>query len=1063
MVYCGACGALFDHPQSLSIHQQLYCSGGNLVNGIRPSPQSALPPSLPVMPAGLSAVSCMYPSPHNNMNNGYSVYPPQPQAISYSPPYTYNMCDPTMANNPVISAPAVRAPPAQMANMIQETSPLTLPAKEMYQCDKIAQTMMNAVLAHQEGTNKTLREVDRLRMELQSMKILPSQERQIPEVEGLPQSNGEKQQQQQQQYPQEQRLQQKQKVFSVERSRDRQQGPAIFVSPKKTEVKENSTSMNAPFPTSSLLDAKKYTLLVEHVEGIDIQVPLTDVVLTIEQYRLFAGEEVCSLESLALKQYRNVDMRRKGVATFLIILDDPMEFTLKKANDLHVFIITFSFKGRPLFWASVNARQEGMWMSVLRSIPVDVSSAMQMNSSCMQDSMIRGTIACHPDDDVLMEAERYLNSNPFVSVVPIDPLTTQTSKISTTTTPKKESPSSVERHSSPEKNDSTNQKQQPSVSEEKGSPSKPSESPPSSKSEKVPSQETAAYVPKDMKAVEKSILRINFDAKGNVIVPVDYKPGVHKNKKFSDQDEELYVDASTIFGLHSETDIPPFMGEASNNVTTDEVNFSITAITGIPLDAAFTRVLVYILEYKDIQSGETVNLANDPALFMKPPNVVQYQDINDSTTCPNFSIDMTGIPVTKTTFAVAIIEYITASSGGPYVFGHVGLPIHSGLVRGKFISRVRLGDPRRPEARKIKGGGDLPSEREAMRNYSQIMIEETIDSQALYNKLFTPPSGRAECCPCGFIMWCLDGDKGGACFDAPYQPKPSKGEHHLFSSRFGKDLHTTPCFSSLEAAKKRFEGAPKPMGNRINYIVPYEENRGFFVAIESLHGLGNECALYAVAVDLGWDGPDGIAHTSHRDWSSDVGAPRFSDPMHVLTGITEDPSAFALFYLIRITKLHTISKHGAAQLKAETASWSLLRLFSKDGVLRHGHYAIPWFPGEPPDELLEELESEPMENVILSRFKKGTLRHTEQRSTLVLSVGDPIDAEQLLVNHPGRPLPQRLLITESQRDTFPCLEYEGAIGYSQQQLVQDLGLSTSEVEAAVNSCVKAYVSAKIEK
>ncbi|KEG07359.1 hypothetical protein DQ04_10041020 [Trypanosoma grayi] len=837
--------------------------------------------------------------------------------------------------------------------------------------------------------------------------------------------------------------------------RPKQQGVRVV---RAATAEENSLpeAPEPPIPTSSLLRAGTYKLTVERLDGLDIQVPLNDLSVSVEEFHLITGLDQWLLESVGKHEFQNIEVCHEDAASFVINFGQPVEFTVRKANSLHVFIIVFLFKRKPLFWAGINARGEGVWMGVLRRPPVDVPNAMQVTDSCLQDTIIRGAIEGNSSNDVLNEAERHLNSVSIVNAVAAAAVPQSSGKKEVDA--RQQQPSSSASH--PAKEQAMLAPTRPAKEEAPLAPTCPAkEEAPLAPTR--PAKEEAALVPTNPAAVEKLLWKIQFDDKGRVVVPANYKNIPVSKESLSNLDIDSQTDASLLFGFRSLENEKPQEGAVGHGNTMSNVDVGIRCVYGLPLNAACSRLLVYVCDYIDEETGEVMSSSHDAAVLMRPPNAIHYQDMNGSCTCPFFEFELKDILVGDETFLIVIIEYITAKGEGPFVFGHVGLPVHKCTSAGNFVSRVRLGDPRRPESRGVELWGDIDAERQAMENYTQEQIEETLDAQALFVRLFVPSTARSECCPCGYIAWYMEADPNSLFFDDPMQPPLSRGEEQLFDLRQGNDHHMVPPFDSVESAAAAFQGSAKPMGNAINYVVPYDPERGFFISVEELHGMGNSSALYAVAVETGVDGPNGLTCTRSRDWFSDVGAPRFSEPLRIITGANSDPFLVALFFLLRATQLDAMTQHGEAQVKVETVGWSMFKLFLDDGALRHGRYALPWFDGSPPDALLDELETQPLQKVFASWYRGNKLKFSELHSTVVISIGDPLTAEQLVVKHPGRPQPTKLFVPSEMKPMFPSVGCEGAVGYTQQQLLSSLELTVAQAEEMTNACFEAYVNERL--
>ncbi|KAF8278840.1 hypothetical protein TcBrA4_0105910 [Trypanosoma cruzi] len=973
MFYCTVCGALFGNLQQLMLHQQSHSVDMQLGGGMQPQYASGAMPNLP-----------------------FGMYPMAPNLLQSDSQLLYaGGLGGGLQRGSIDSTALTRrlAPPMIAGN----NAGYIIPAKDMYMNEQLLQILMN--LRHPNT------EVERLQAEL-------SRFRQQEQEQEQEKKNQEKQQQQQQEQQQRQIPQTRLILDSV------------LNEEKNVDFDSSTTSC-------SLLGPATYALTLDYIDGLDIQIPLEDISIAVDEYRLLSGLENHLLESVRKRYYASATIEKANSDRILLSLKDPLEFTLRHSHELHVLIITFTCRETTLFWASLRAHKEGMWITALRRSPVDVSTCLETTSSCLPETMLCGAIQADHSQDVFVRTAKQTSSTeqPRLILVEDGKRLILTSK----------------------------QKLNGELPADKATDE--------SRHEDMPRAvlEDDGDVPKDMKLVKSLLWNLQFDSNGTLILPRNFKTFSVSRSRLANLSQELKTEASVLLQIRPDGVLPDHEGFAGHGKYNNEVNLNISFVTGIPLNAVRSRVLVYLIENISLETVEVVNKADNPAVLLRPPDEIQYSTFGEGVLFPTFNVSMSGIFVAEKTHALVIIEYVTSTKSGPIVFGHASFPIHLGSRKGNFLSRIRLGDPRRPEARDIHSVISLEAERNAMEQYSQEQKEDALNSQALYNSLFEPPGRYFNCCPCGYIMWSLDSDPDSLYFDFPDEPKPVASEKDLYVIWQGMDPKSIPFSDDWETILKAFMGMASPMGNRINYILPHNAKRGFYFDIESLHNMGTSHALYAVASDLGEGGPDEIVLTLHREWSSDVSAPLFKEPLRMLTGMKYDSYFTAILYLFKLSNLRSIKEHGEKEVKISSVGWSMIRLDLGEGILRHGRYALPWFSGVPPPEMLEQLSSEPIEKVFPSFLCENKIEFMESKSTVVVSISDAADVGQIVADHPGRPLPQKLFLSKGEKESFPSGVYEGAVGYTQQQMVTAMELNVKDVERAVNACLKAYIRENLEE
>jgi hypothetical protein len=542
----------------------------------------------------------------------------------------------------------------------------------------------------------------------------------------------------------------------------------------------------------------------------------------------------------------------------------------------------------------------------------------------------------------------------------------------------------------------------------------------------------------DLPLVEQMRLRPTVDPQGNLTVPPGYKinpnnpPSVNLNK--FDTLAEPPVNPCVLLGLAQPSDKPSASpkppGHGTNGATVDVF---LDGLTGLPLDAVCTRLLVYVTDELDPTSGKSMNPLHHPRVFMRKPDLVVLQSLTSSSVEPQFSGKLSA-EVGDYTFAVVIVEFITAAQNTTLVFGHCCLPINKKFTAGNYLCRVKLGDPRRSQERMVS---DIrPAERvadeqrRATEKYNQMQLELSVDSQALHNLLPAPPRKRAECTTFGYLIWRLDcNDIKAPFFEMPHQLPMSQAELAIFE---GRKLHndTTPAakgLATLKAADDAFFDAGATPTDALGNVVPFSEERGAFVKVEGIRGVGDDAAMYVVVVYMP-KAPPGrqVCYTMMPDWLSDVGAPMYKDPPFIFTGIKYDTTNTVMYMLLKLTNLNA-SAEGPA--KVEALGWSMNKLFLEPAnTTRQGRFALPWIAGGLPPTVVSDLLTQRIEPVYMRMMKAGEMKFLAPPATLIISQGDSACISALVDESPGRAQPRQLLIPAALKKNYPTVTCEGMIG-----------------------------------
>ncbi|KAG5502195.1 hypothetical protein GH5_05148 [Leishmania sp. Ghana 2012 LV757] len=570
--------------------------------------------------------------------------------------------------------------------------------------------------------------------------------------------------------------------------------------------------------------------------------------------------------------------------------------------------------------------------------------------------------------------------------------------------------------------------------------------PPSTPSEDGKSVLNAAVAPppapykvprEDIPLVERSRLRPLTDPQGNLAVPPDYKLKPNNppcvNLDMLDVTAHPPVNPCVLLGLSKPTDAPPPAPKApGHGEKGSTVNLFVDGVVGVPFDAVCSRVLVYVTDELDPQTGAPVNPLRHPRVFMRKPDLVAYQSLTSSSIEPEFQVKMSS-DVGDRTHAVVVVEYVNGREGPPIVFGHCCLPINKRFFAGNFVARVKLGDPRRSQERAVDemrpSDRIFDEQKRATERYDQAQLEASIDAQALRNLMPAPPRKRAECVPLGYLIWRLESsDMSSPFFEMPQQLPLSQREVQLFADR-KNHADVTPSSKGLaseKAADEAFIGAGTTQTDSVSYIAPFSEQRGAFVKVEGIRGVGDDAAMYVVVVYMA-KAPKGrrVCYTVMPDWNSDVGAPIFKDPPFVFGGIQYDRVNTTTYMLLKLSAL----ENAATPPVVESIGWTMNKLFMDEApALRQGRYTLPWLNGPLPLAVVQELLTQPVGTVFLNRMKEKTIAFREPKATLTISQGDPACCVALVDEAPGRAQPRQLLMPAAIKKTFPSYTCEGMVG-----------------------------------
>ncbi|CAG9576466.1 conserved hypothetical protein [Leishmania major strain Friedlin] len=579
---------------------------------------------------------------------------------------------------------------------------------------------------------------------------------------------------------------------------------------------------------------------------------------------------------------------------------------------------------------------------------------------------------------------------------------------------------------------------------------------------------------KDMSLVERSRLRASTDPQGNLAVPPNYKlnpdnpPVVNLGKLYATADPPL--NPCVLLGLSKPTDRPPATlktpGHGENGNTVD---IFVDGVSGVPIDAVCSRVLVYITDELDLGTGALLNPLHHPRVFMRKPDLVAYQNLTSSSIEPAFEAKMSS-NVGDQTHAVVIAEYINDLQESPIVLGHCCLPINKRFFAGNFVARLKVGDPRRSQERAVdemRSPARIADEQQrATEKYDQSQLEASFNSQALRNLMPLPPSKLSECAPLGYLIWRLENpDMRSPFFEMPQQVPLSQQEVQLFEDR-KNHAGVTPNSKGLtseKAASNAFIGSGTTQTDSISCISPFSEQRGAFVKVEGIRGVGDDAAMYVVVVYMA-KAPKGrrVYYTMMPDWASDVGAPMFKDPPFAFQGIQYDKTSTTTYMLLKLSRLEI----AADPPLVECIGWTMNKLFIDSApALRQGRYVLPWLNGPLPPSVVQELLTQHISTVFLSHIKAKTIAYLEPKATLTISQGDPACCVALVDNTPGRAQPRRLLVLTASKKTFPSSTCEGMVGCTLRRAHEECfgGGDARALLQRMNMAVQEYLTAKMKE
>eukprot|EP00656_Telonema_subtile_P003852 TRINITY_DN11744_c0_g1_i1.p1 TRINITY_DN11744_c0_g1~~TRINITY_DN11744_c0_g1_i1.p1 ORF type:complete len:582 (-),score=64.18 TRINITY_DN11744_c0_g1_i1:31-1776(-) len=229
-------------------------------------------------------------------------------------------------------------------------------------------------------------------------------------------------------------------------------------------------------------------------------------------------------------------------------------------------------------------------------------------------------------------------------------------------------------------------------------------------------------------------------------------------------------------------------------------------------------------------------------------------------------------------------------------------------------------------------------------------------------------------------------------------------------------------------------------------ISPFSTRRGFFMLIEQIRGVGNEAALYKVGVHF-INSKEVFQFTNSHDLSpnSDIGAPFYSaaDVMKFTKVETASPGTSNSIAVLRLFKV--TDPNVSPDDRLQEIGWSLITVFTEDGLLRNGRFVLPWFTGPPSISVLEAIQKNtmPLAQIIASRLSNpaSSVKFMENNPVVIVSLGDPLRKHEFTTRRPVfRHIPKPLLISKFQFDSFPLQVGSGECGVPCVSLLRRPGL-----------------------
>ncbi|CCW70132.1 unnamed protein product [Phytomonas sp. Hart1] len=903
----------------------------------------------------------------------------------------------------------------------------------------------------------------------------------------------------------------------------------------------SATGSIPPFPIISNLKAGNYTLILDNINGFDLDVPLNELKVTIFDYRMVYEKKEYVLRpfsgrTLPRKQTVLSAERRKASYAFHT---PTFHFTLENDHQLAVFALMVRHFQRLVCWAVLCAVDLSVWEEPLRGAPYNIKRALKYDGQLLENATISGEIQpVSPNHSDTCGTNHKTNADQSPSDDSDDD-NSRLSSLSDSSASGDDENDPGRRNSKLNANASPKQHQMASkpsalrcsllsTSEDRIEPDSPTDhdahneetadidegdeaaditsanrkysdlkelSPRISGPQPPPTRPTSAFRhvssfdPRETSASESTAslstssqefpadgrgklsdrpyrfshkeYQPRVDREGRLVVPKDYKRHDAPAAKFDldpfDKSVSEEFDLWEYLGGDSLAESPePRPRRAASK---GEITLELDRVFGVPLNAIYTRVVVYLMDAVEDRSGEILHSLRAPGCFLREPDLIAYQTPASSPADPEFSarIDFNPGPHTA---AVVVVEYLTGDERWPIVLGHSHLPLDPPGSGGKFLSRLRLGDPRRSEAR----GFPPPQSAPAKVIDAPIDLEGSMDAQALHNRLAEAPRTRAACVPMGFLAWRFHAEHNEGSYDLfPGELAPSQQELHLWASRQTTQIPSPRDLGLTEAAVEGVFSAPaRLMNDQISFLSLFDPNRGLFLSIGCLRGLGmGDIAVYVIAVHLlEKRTPHSSSDASERDeqkWrylfctrpadsTSDVGILDFADPPLVLSDLDYHPHSMVFFTVIKvsfsaITDSWGNSKNGSTHarplsasehtLKIEEIGWTANRLFlDKPGILRQGRFALPLLKMSILKNVLRGLKKESFNNIFIKNINEQKSSFISPKTTLTVAQGDPACMIQILSDLPGQPQIHKLLMPLTMRNSFPTNANEGAIGYT---------------------------------
>ena len=420
------------------------------------------------------------------------------------------------------------------------------------------------------------------------------------------------------------------------------------------------------------------------------------------------------------------------------------------------------------------------------------------------------------------------------------------------------------------------------------------------------------------------------------------------------------------------------------------VDLQIDGLLGLPLDATVARILLYFAGLVDPASGEAVGeTITSPKLLGGQPAIVLYQDLSTWGGEPAFTspVDLAAY-VGRTSLAVAVVE-VASEDDGCYTYGFCVLPIFDHFKPGAYKTRLLPGDPRQ----------DAP-------NFANRRVP----------MLTKRPMAAEEYCPNGFIKWRKNCalDSVQAYQEEAGQPVLSDEEKLILKDRLTHQQRRPPAsigIESREDAEKQFtvHMHPDVAAVRALTLSRYNESRTVVLNVESVvqargasaAGFDRDTSIKYVAcrvdVHLANSSESYSFDVLDQDYNVSHGIPIFLDkPLEFSCG----PADVRTTAVLRIFTVSLNVASSSASVNIEPFGWSAIDLFTLDGFINQGRFAIPLFSGSPDENLhVRPLLAEPCREAFSKMQKAGDVELVPRTTFITFSISDAARVKDSLLRN----------------------------------------------------------------